>query len=49
MALATRGKEQCLNYGKHGRRYLGVNCDIIDIKKEERGRQLGDTNDTKTV
>ena len=40
MALATRGKEQCLNYGKHGRRYLGANCDIIDIKKEERGASL---------
>ena len=39
---------QRLNYGNN-RRYLMGASDIIDIKKEAEGRQLGDANDTTTV
>ena len=36
------------NHGKNSRYLMGAS-DIIDIKKEEQGRQLGDANDTTTV
>ena len=47
-AMATRGKRNTAVF-ELWEEYLGSTSDIIDIKKEEQGRQLGDANDTTTV